>query len=117
MKTYLFSVILSLTVVACGGEDEQPDVSCVGALSHYYQVGCAYFDEFGEIPLIDMIGDCQTARATSGASCQPALDDWLICLEEAPGNDCDCNAEFERALQAGCVAESMAASNGSLAYP
>lgn len=83
------------------------EVSCAGSLTHYYDVGCAYTDiETGvATPVSEMVAICQAVRSQGTAECQPALDDWLICSELADGtaDGCDCNAAFDRALQAGCA--------------
>ena len=102
----LLTIFLAASLFAGCGDSEDIQISCAGSFTHYYDVGCEYTNGLGEqIPVSEMIGVCQLARAQSGEACQPALDDWLVCSELADGtaDGCDCNAEFDAVLRAGCA--------------
>ena len=102
-----FFVVVSVALAAgCGGEEEVP--SCQQAVDHYYSSGCAYYDleTGGQLGAGEVVARCRDALERAPASCDDALDDWLVCLDGVPDDassnaDCDCSQEQERLLTCG----------------
>jgi hypothetical protein len=98
-----------LTVVGCfgGGGDDGPTESdlnsptCTQAMTHYYESGCAFFDEFGDqFSLPSMVSSCNQLVIDVPDRCRDEFDDFRECLDAVPANgaDCDCSPEQEALL-------------------
>lgn len=102
------SVLLTLSLVACGGADDKPAPTCQQAMAHFYGVNCSYFDGRVDPPhqytQAEMITVCQDLAIETSASCQGTIDDWLECNDTVAGIPagqtsglgdprCDCSQE------------------------
>ena len=91
-KFTLMTMILSLTVAACGTSD--PPLSCQDAIQHYYGPAQCDFTDLDTglvIPENTFIARCQAAAETASDRCQPALDEFLQCLDSVDPQDPQCN--------------------------
>jgi len=90
----IIRLVLVVFLAACGGGDDPP--SCQQAFTAYYAAGCSLIVLATGQPVSQgqATSDCQSFAASASNSCQSALDDWLVCVEDStPAKNCDCSQD------------------------
>lgn len=102
------AVLVALVLAACGGGDGE-EVSCQDAVTHYYDVGCAFFDPnsgaaYSTAQAITLCRDTLIGANEVGGTCESDVYDWTACMASVPGGDnagCNCADEQEDLLTCG----------------
>lgn len=104
VRNSLIAAVLISTSVGCSSGPDTPPPSCQTAVSHYYSVGCTFFDLSTnpptQTPLGTSIANCQSTLAGVSNNCQDEMDDLLWCLNGVPSAaNCDCTQELDTVLR------------------
>ena len=89
-------IVMVLAMTACG---EDPP-SCQQAVTHYYSVGCSFFDLTTNPPTPysqnEAITSCKQVNVAVPEQCRDLFDDFMFCMDSAAGQTsagCDCSQE------------------------
>jgi hypothetical protein len=95
---YFRSIALVIAAAGCGDE---PVPTCAQAVPHFYGVGCTFSGTVAptniDWDMAGAINACQQIEAQAPKACGSEFDDWMTCVGDASGNQCDsCTDEYDR---------------------